>query len=112
LHGFHPLPQFYAEHRLIPLRPESMRRRVGSLAGAWQLSSLLSNYPAFDVVAEAASAEEALAEFRREVPDVCLLDIRLGGGSGLDVPVVFGKLGVSRRAEAVGEAARRELLKT
>jgi DNA-binding NarL/FixJ family response regulator len=49
------------------------------------LRSLLSNYPSFVVVGEAASAAEALAVYRRTTPDVTLLDIRLGNGSGLDL---------------------------
>jgi DNA-binding NarL/FixJ family response regulator len=49
------------------------------------LRSLLSNYPAFEVVGEAAGVAEALAVHRRTRPDVCLVDIRLGEGSGLDL---------------------------
>ncbi|MFN0284363.1 MAG: response regulator, partial [Kineosporiaceae bacterium] len=49
------------------------------------LRSLLSNYPAFDVVGEAAVVEEALDQWRRYRPDVSLVDIRLGAGSGLDL---------------------------
>ena len=49
------------------------------------LRSLLSNYPHFEVVGEAASIEEALAVHRRTHPDVSLVDIRLGAESGLDL---------------------------
>lgn len=49
------------------------------------LRSLLSNYPEFEVVGEAASAGEGLALYRRLRPDVALIDIRLGAGSGLDL---------------------------
>ena len=49
------------------------------------LRSMLSNYPEFDVVGEAASAQEAIELFRELNPDVCLVDIRLGASSGLDV---------------------------
>lgn len=49
------------------------------------LRSLLSNYPEFDVVGEAASEQEALASYRSLRPDVVLVDIRLGAGSGLDL---------------------------
>ena len=49
------------------------------------LRSLLSNYPEFEVVGEAASAAEGLALYRRLRPDVALIDIRLGAGSGLDL---------------------------
>lgn len=36
-------------------------------------------------ILEAASADEALAQLRKVKPDLLLLDIRLGDGSGLDV---------------------------
>jgi len=49
------------------------------------LRSMLSNYPEFDVVGEAATAAEAIELFRTLRPDVCLVDIRLGAGSGLEV---------------------------
>jgi len=49
------------------------------------LRSMLSNYPEFDVVGEAATATEAIELFRALRPDVCLVDIRLGAGSGLEV---------------------------
>lgn len=49
------------------------------------LRSLLSNYPEFSVVGEATTVEEALELFRRLRPDVSLVDIRLGAGSGLDL---------------------------
>lgn len=49
------------------------------------LRSLLSNYDSFDVIGEASSAPEALECFRSRRPDVTLVDIRLGGGSGLDL---------------------------
>ncbi len=49
------------------------------------LRSLLSNYPDFDVIGEAATSEEALELFRARRPDVSLVDIRLGGSSGLDL---------------------------
>jgi DNA-binding NarL/FixJ family response regulator len=49
------------------------------------LRSLLSNYPAFEVAGEAAGVDEAIAVYRQVRPDVCLVDIRLGGASGLDL---------------------------
>jgi DNA-binding NarL/FixJ family response regulator len=49
------------------------------------LRSLLSNYPEFSVVGEAATVEEAVELFRRLRPDVSLVDIRLGAESGLDL---------------------------
>jgi AmiR/NasT family two-component response regulator len=38
-----------------------------------------------EVVAQAASAAEALELFRRHQPDVVLIDIRLNGGDGIDL---------------------------
>ena len=49
------------------------------------LRSLLSNYSQFDVVGEAATVADALAAFDELRPDVALVDIRLRGGSGLDL---------------------------
>lgn len=49
------------------------------------IKSLLSNYAHLTVAGEAATAEEALEAYRTLEPDVVLLDIRLGAGSGLAV---------------------------
>lgn len=49
------------------------------------LRSLLSNYPAFEVVAEAGTIAEAIKSYRDKRPDVTLVDIRLGSESGLDL---------------------------
>lgn len=49
------------------------------------IKSLLSNYAHLTVAGEAATAEEALEAYRTLRPDVVLLDIRLGAGSGLAV---------------------------
>lgn len=49
------------------------------------IRSLLSNYREFTIVGEAATPEEAVEAFLRHRPDVVLLDIRLAGGSGLEV---------------------------
>lgn len=48
------------------------------------LRTLLSRYPAFAVVAEAADAAEAVVKAQRFAPDVVVMDIRLGGRSGID----------------------------
>jgi DNA-binding NarL/FixJ family response regulator len=47
------------------------------------LRSLLSNYDHLTVAGEAATAGEAIDAYRQLRPDVVLLDIRLGDGSGL-----------------------------
>ncbi|MEX0756430.1 MAG: response regulator transcription factor, partial [Acidimicrobiia bacterium] len=49
------------------------------------LKSLLSNYSHLTVAGEAGTAEEAIEAYRQLDPDVVLLDIRLGSGSGLQV---------------------------
>ena len=49
------------------------------------LRALLSHSPSFEVVGEAASVSQAIAETTRLVPDVVLLDVRLGDGNGFDV---------------------------
>jgi len=49
------------------------------------LRSLLSNYAHLSVAGEAGTADEAIDLYRRLDPDVVLLDIRLGTGSGLAV---------------------------
>jgi len=49
------------------------------------IRSLLSNYPDFDIVGEAADGAAALGQVQQLAPDVTLLDIRLPGESGLEV---------------------------
>ncbi len=49
------------------------------------LRSLLSNHDEFVVVGEAASTDDGLRLFLAHRPDVTLVDIRLGAGSGLDL---------------------------
>ncbi|MBI1878953.1 MAG: response regulator transcription factor [Chloroflexi bacterium] len=49
------------------------------------IRSLLSNYPEFKIVGEAADGMAALNQVRQLTPDVTLLDIRMPGESGLEV---------------------------
>jgi DNA-binding NarL/FixJ family response regulator len=49
------------------------------------LRALLSRFPIIEVVGEAADVEGAVRAAKTSKPDVVLLDIRLGGESGLDV---------------------------
>ena len=49
------------------------------------LRTLLSSEPWIEVVGEAVSAATALPEVKRLLPDVVLLDVRLGDGNGFDV---------------------------
>ncbi len=48
------------------------------------LKSLLSNYPKFEVVAEAGNAEQAIRLAAEYKPDVIVMDIRLPGKSGIE----------------------------
>src|SRR4030043_247446 len=48
------------------------------------LRALLEQHPNFEVVAEAATAREAVEKTRTHKPDVVVMDIRLKGGSGIE----------------------------
>lgn len=48
------------------------------------LKALLDKHPEFEVVAEAASANEAVEKTKGHEPDVVVMDIRLKGGSGIE----------------------------
>ena len=53
------------------------------------LSRILSSQPDMLLVAQAANAEEALAEFRRHRPDITLMDLRLPGTNGTDALIAI-----------------------
>lgn len=48
------------------------------------LKALLEKHPDFEVIAEAASAREAVDKTKSNKPDVVVMDIRLKGGSGIE----------------------------
>lgn len=48
------------------------------------LSTIISSQPDMQLVAQAANAVEAVAEFRRHRPDITLMDLRLPGTNGTD----------------------------
>ncbi len=48
------------------------------------LAALFKTVPHFDVVGEASTSSEALAEARRCLPHVVLMDVRLVDGSGVE----------------------------
>src|SRR5262249_8766675 len=50
-----------------------------------KLARFVAELPDFRVVAEAGSAEEAIAALRNTTPDLLYLDIQLGTRSGFDV---------------------------
>ncbi len=49
------------------------------------LAAILSTEPDLELVAEASNGTEAIRLFRRHLPDVTLMDLRLPGQSGIDV---------------------------
>lgn len=48
------------------------------------IKALLSNYPEYEVIAEASNADEAISTSAEYNPDVIIMDIRLPGKSGID----------------------------
>jgi DNA-binding NarL/FixJ family response regulator len=48
------------------------------------IKALLSNYPEYEVVTEAANADDAISKAHEYQPDVIIMDIRLPGKSGID----------------------------
>src|SRR4029453_7244917 len=48
------------------------------------IALILAREPDIAVVATAATAEEAITEFKRHLPDITLMDLRLGDKSGID----------------------------
>ncbi|GAP62768.1 MAG: DNA-binding response regulator [Ardenticatenia bacterium] len=48
------------------------------------LKALLDRYPQFEVVAEASTADEALARVAQYRPDVVVMDVRLPGKNGIE----------------------------
>ena len=48
------------------------------------LKALIERHPQMEVVAEAATPEEAVAKWQATQPDVTVMDIRLAGGSGIN----------------------------
>lgn len=49
------------------------------------LKALLERHPKFEVVAEAGTAREAIEKVEAFSPDVVVMDIRLPGGSGIEI---------------------------
>ena len=48
------------------------------------LSTIIGSQPDLLLVAQATNAVEALSEFRRTMPDITLMDVRLPGSDGID----------------------------
>jgi len=53
------------------------------------LSMIIGSQADMRLVAQAASASEAVAEFRRHQPDITLLDLRLPGTNGIDALIAI-----------------------
>ena len=53
------------------------------------LSTIIGSQPDMLLVAQAADAVEAVAEFRRHRPDVTLMDLRLPGANGTDTVIAI-----------------------
>jgi len=53
------------------------------------LSTIIGSQPDLVLVAQAANAVEAVAEFRRHRPDVTLMDLRLPGANGTDTLIAI-----------------------
>jgi DNA-binding NarL/FixJ family response regulator len=53
------------------------------------LSTILESQPDMLLVAQAADADSAVAEFRRHRPDVTLMDLRLPGANGTDILITI-----------------------
>ena len=50
-----------------------------------RLREMVQNMDRFTIVGEAGTPDDAFAVFKREKPDVIILDMKLKGGTGIDV---------------------------
>jgi len=53
------------------------------------IAALIGNQPDMELIAEAASGNEAIQQFRKHQPDVTLMDLRLPDMSGVDAMVAI-----------------------
>src|SRR5258707_5144817 len=53
------------------------------------LATIIGSQPDMVMVAQAANAEQAIAEFRRHRPDITLMDLRLPGTNGTDTLIAI-----------------------
>jgi DNA-binding NarL/FixJ family response regulator len=53
------------------------------------IASVIQNQPDMLLVAETASAREALQRFREHLPDITLMDLRLSDSSGIEAMVAI-----------------------
>jgi DNA-binding NarL/FixJ family response regulator len=55
------------------------------------LAAVINNQPDMVLVAQACNAQEALQQFRKHLPDVTLMDLRLPDKSGIDAMIAVRK---------------------
>ncbi|HYA63441.1 MAG TPA: response regulator transcription factor, partial [Candidatus Sulfotelmatobacter sp.] len=53
------------------------------------LATLINNQPNMVLVAQAANAQEGIAQFRKHQPDVTLMDLRLPDKSGIETMIAI-----------------------
>ena len=53
------------------------------------LNTIIASQPDMELVAQAANATEAIGEFRRHLPDITLMDLRLPGTDGVDTLIAI-----------------------
>src|ERR1700739_3612268 len=53
------------------------------------IAALINNQPNMVLVAQAANAQEGIAQFRKHQPDVTLMDLRLPDKSGIETMVAI-----------------------
>jgi len=74
------------------------------------LRTLINNHPDFSVVAEAASAKDAVRQTLLLEPDVVVMDIRLLGGSGIDACKQIVELALDTKVIMLTSYAEDEML--
>lgn len=76
------------------------------------LSTIISSQKDMRLIAQAANANEAITEFRRHLPDVTLMDLRLPGTNGTDTLIAIkgefpkAKIIMLTTADSEGEIQR------
>ena len=53
------------------------------------LAAIINGQPDMTLIAEAASGKEGIEQFRKHLPDITLMDLRLPDMSGIDVIIAI-----------------------